>query len=106
MSRASSRSSASARPSSPRAPGEQPPRGLRIAIELRLDLLQGEREADQALLGAVVQVALQAPAPASPASTIRARDAASCSRASALARASATSSAKPAIRPSVPGGKQ
>jgi hypothetical protein len=42
---------------------------------------------------------------ASAASTRRAREAASCSRASALARASATSSAKLAMRCSVPGGK-
>ena len=39
--------------------GQDLPRGLRVAVELRGDHAQLERHRDEALLGAVVQVALE-----------------------------------------------
>jgi hypothetical protein len=56
-------------------------------------------------LSAVVEVSLEPPALGVGGSTIRALEAASCSRASALASACATSSAKLATRCSVYAGK-
>ena len=92
--------------------GRQARRGVG---ELRLELLllgrhdglrsaQLERERDETLLGAVVQIALDAPAASSAAVTMRARDAVSWARLSALAIAVARSSVNSAMRPSIPSG--
>ena len=82
MPRASSRSSSSARASSSRAASSMLGRacsGRAVdAAPPREPELQRQR--DEPLLGAVVQVALQAPALGMPASTIRAREACSSSR--------------------------
>ena len=76
MPRASSRSSSSASASSSLAPVRIVVGRVRVEPELRLREPQRERERDEPLLGAVVEVALEPPRSASPASTMRAREAA------------------------------
>src|SRR5215211_7423596 len=79
---------------------------LWIRGQLSLGEAQGERQRDESLLRAIVEIAFQPPRSSSPADTRRARDASSSPRASSFARASETSRVNASSRSSAPGQKE